>query len=147
MKSFGYAVKGIVRAVKTQQHMRIHLCFTFYVLLAGIITRLDSEQWAAVLICIGLVTAFECMNTALENACDAVDKSPNPLIGAAKDAAAGAVLICALISAVVGGIIFFRADKLRLASGFLLSHPVISTVIILLLVPWMIFIFKKHQAH
>ena len=147
MKSFGYAVKGVIYTIKTQRHMRIHLCVGFYVILAGLVTKLSTAQWAAVLICIALVTASECMNTALESACDAVSRQPHPLIGTAKDAAAGAVLICAVISAVVGGLIFFRAERIALARDFMLENPAASVVIVLLLIPWMIFIFRKRKTN
>jgi diacylglycerol kinase len=46
------------------------------------------------------------INTAIENVVDLVSPDQHPLAGKAKDAAAGAVLICAIISAVIGLLIF-----------------------------------------
>jgi diacylglycerol kinase (ATP) len=42
------------------------------------------------------------MNTALEVLADAVAPDPHPLVGRAKDAAAGAVLVAALGAAAIG---------------------------------------------
>ena len=93
--------------------MRIHLCVAIDVILAGILTKITAVEWMAVIICIGLVTALECLNTALESLCDTVHPEKSEGIRIAKDAAAGAVLCAAIASAVVGGIIFFRVDKLN----------------------------------
>jgi diacylglycerol kinase len=57
---------------------------------------------AAVLLCCGLVLASELFNSALERLADAVHPRPDPLVGAAKDAAAGAVLVSAAVAVLVG---------------------------------------------
>ena len=46
------------------------------------------------------------MNTALENAVDLVSPEQSRLAEAAKDAAAGAVLVSASVAAVIGCVIF-----------------------------------------
>lgn len=48
----------------------------------------------------------EGFNTAIEKLADRVTREQDPLIGAAKDVAAGAVLLMAVASVVVGLIIF-----------------------------------------
>ena len=58
------------------------------------------------MILIGLVIAFELINTVVEVIVDMVEPRYNPLAKVAKDTAAGAVLVMAVISAVVGLIIF-----------------------------------------
>ena len=57
---------------------------------------------AVVLLASGLVIASELLNAAFERLADAVHPSPHPLVGAAKDAAAGAVLVSAVAAALVG---------------------------------------------
>ena len=54
----------------------------------------------------GLVMALEMVNTAVEAVVDLVTEERKPLAKLAKDAAAGAVLIAAIMAAVAGMIIF-----------------------------------------
>ena len=58
------------------------------------------------LMLIGLVIAFELVNTVFEVIVDMVEPKYNPLAKVAKDTAAGAVLVMAIISALIGIIIF-----------------------------------------
>jgi len=53
-----------------------------------------------------LVWVTEALNTALEHLADVVSPEANPLVGAAKDAAAGAVLLAAIASVAIGAIVF-----------------------------------------
>ena len=122
MKSFVYAFHGFFETVRTQRNMRVHLCFAFYVILAG------------------LVTALECLNTALESLSDTVHPEKCEGIRIAKDASAGAVLGAALIAAVVGGIVFFNGQKINAALEFFETQTALSILIILTLVPLVIFV-------
>ena len=56
--------------------------------------------------CFGIVLAAEGFNTAIERFVDLVSPDFHPIAGNVKDVAAGAVLICAIASAIVGVIIF-----------------------------------------
>lgn len=143
MKSFVWAFRGIAQAVRTQRNMRVHLCFAFYVILAGIVTGISSSEWLAVLICVGTVTALECLNTALEALCDTVRPERDPGIGRAKDASAGAVLCAAIASAAVGGYIFFNAERIRAALVYFTDHPLQAAVIVLTLLPAAYFVRGK----
>ena len=58
------------------------------------------------LLLIGLVIAAEVLNTSLENFVDLVTKKQDPLAGKVKDTAAGFVMVLAILSAIVGLIIF-----------------------------------------
>ena len=55
---------------------------------------------------IGGMLSLELMNTAIERAVDLITKDYHPLAKAAKDAAAGAVFVYALLSVIIGLIIF-----------------------------------------
>lgn len=140
MKSFMYAFRGIRYVIRTERNMRIHLCFAFYVVLFGIITELSASEWAAVLICIGMVTALECLNTALEKLCDTVHPGASKGIKHAKDASAGAVLCAAIVSAVAGCFIFFRAEKICAAIDFAVCSPFVAILIILMILPLIYFV-------
>lgn len=73
----------------------------------------------AVLLCIGLVMALEMVNAAIEKLCDRLHPDKHTDIKLVKDMAAGAVLWAAIISAIVGLIIF--APKLLTKFGLWIS--------------------------
>ncbi len=75
-------------------------------MIAGIVLRIDLTEWCFLVLVTGLVFLTELFNTSLEVLGDAVDSEWNERIKKAKDYSAGAVLISALISVIIGGIIF-----------------------------------------
>lgn len=63
-------------------------------------------EWCAIVAAIGLVWAAEGLNSALEAAVDLASPEMHPLAGQAKDIAAGAVLLAATASLVIGILVF-----------------------------------------
>jgi diacylglycerol kinase (ATP) len=108
VRSFGYAIKGIMTLIGTQPHARLHLFATLLVTGAGIYLHLRRWEWAAILLCIGMVWMAEALNTAIEFLADEVTLERRDRIGKAKDVAAGGVLITALISVAVAGLVFLN---------------------------------------
>lgn len=106
LKSFVYAFKGIAFVFKTQHNAWIHLLATLLVVGLGFIFSIHQNEWIAIIICIGTVLAFETMNTSIELLCDARFPDYDKRAEIIKDTAAGAVLLVALASVVVGLIIF-----------------------------------------
>jgi diacylglycerol kinase len=104
-RSFGYAINGIKLSLK-QRNKKIQVACTFIAILLGFIFRISYGEWCAVLICTGLVLSLEMMNTALETLVDFVSPEHHEKAGKVKDIAAGSVLVAAVISAIVGVIIF-----------------------------------------
>ena len=86
--------------------MQIHCCFTAAVIFAGIFFRIGRLEWIICLLLFALVQSLELVNTALEATVDLVTEDRRPLAKLAKDAAAGAVLISATVSAIIGLMIF-----------------------------------------
>ena len=76
------------------------------VVIAGFVFHITSVEWCICLTLFGLVMALEMVNTAVEAVVDLVTKERKPLAKLAKDAAAGAVLIAAIMAAIAGMIIF-----------------------------------------
>lgn len=105
IRSFGYAFCGIVTACK-EQNFKIHLISAAIVLIAGYFTGLSRMEWFIVLILIALVFSLEMMNTAVEFVVDLASPNIHPLAKQAKDIAAGAVLVFAVFSAIIGLLIF-----------------------------------------
>ena len=63
-------------------------------------------EWIAVTIVIGAVLAAEAVNSSIEALADLVSPEYNEAIKRTKDLAAGAVLILAVMSVIVGLLIF-----------------------------------------
>ena len=145
IKSFGYAINGIITTVKSERNMRIHTAFLFYVAAGGFIAQFSLTEWVSALLCIALVIGMEFINTALERMCDEVQKGYSENIKKAKDAAAGGVLVCAVISAVIGSALFFRREKLELIWNFICENTIIFAVLVLLLPIWLVFIFRESK--
>jgi diacylglycerol kinase (ATP) len=106
LKSFAYALRGVVQLVRTQPNARVHLLATLLVCAAGVYFSLGRMEWLWLIVAIVLVWSAEAFNTALEELADAVHPEQHPGIGRAKDAAAAAVLIAALGAAVIGVLVF-----------------------------------------
>ena len=106
LRPFADALRGIGRSLLRERNLRIHLAALCYVVAAGCVAGVSPGQWAALALCCGGVIAAELFNTALEALCDALHPGRHPGIGAAKDAAAGAVLVLALASIGVAAAVF-----------------------------------------
>ena len=106
-KSFGYAFEGIFNTILHERNMQIHTAVTVLVVIFGFILHISLMEWLFCLVLFGLVLSLELVNTAIEAVVDLVTEEKKPLAKKAKDAAAGAVLISAIMAAVIGGIIFF----------------------------------------
>lgn len=106
LRSFGYAWRGIVWLVLTQGNALVHLAATVGVVGAGIYWKVTAGEWLALVLAMSTVWLAEGLNTAVEALADRISTEKDPLIGRAKDVAAGAVLIAAIAAAIVGGIVF-----------------------------------------
>ena len=106
LSSLRCGLHGIRYVVRSEQNMCVHLVVASVVLAAAWYFALQSWEWVAVLFCIGMVLALECVNTAIERIGDQVTQETTPLMRDAKDAAAAGVLIAAITAALIGLIIF-----------------------------------------
>lgn len=113
LRSFYYAMQGIIVSVREQVNLRIQIVTALGVVVLGIYFRITMKEWAILVLVIGLVLGLELMNTSIENLVDLVTKERKPLAGKIKDIAAGAVLIVSLSALIIGWLIFkpyFFAD-------------------------------------
>ncbi len=106
VRAFGCAGSGIAYAFRTQRNMRIHALVAVAALVLGVALRIDTTSWAVIIVCIAVVFAAECVNTAVESVVDLVSPEYAELAGRAKDCAAGAVLVCALGALGVAAFVF-----------------------------------------
>jgi diacylglycerol kinase len=106
IRGFGYALKGIWYASKTQLNFRVHLISALIACFLGYALHISSEEWLWIILCIGIVLIAELFNTAMEIFSDIVSPGYNEKIGHVKDICAAAVLITAATALVIGGVIF-----------------------------------------
>jgi diacylglycerol kinase len=105
-RSFRFAWNGVVYCFTTQLNFRVHLSILAVVIAAGLFFSISKTEWLAIVCCGMMVLILEMVNTALEYLCDTITTDFNPAIKIIKDIAAGAVLISALGSVVIGSMIF-----------------------------------------
>jgi diacylglycerol kinase (ATP) len=101
--SFKYAWSGVRYAFVTQRNFRIHTVMGTLAIGLGVFLQLRPVEIAVISLTSGLVMVMELLNTAIESVVDlTVKQSYHDLAKIAKDCAAGAVLISALASLLVG---------------------------------------------
>lgn len=106
LNSFKYAFMGIGLAFKTERNLKIHFSIMSLVIIMGLYFQLEMNEWLACILCFGMVISSEMMNTAMEANTDLAMPDINPKAKLAKDVSAGAVLVSAITSLIVGIIIF-----------------------------------------
>lgn len=105
-KSFCYAFEGIFTGIRKERNMKIHCLMMGCVVIAGMIFHISVIEWCICLVLFGLILSLELVNTAVEAVVDLVTEEKKPLAKIAKDTAAGAVLIAAIMAAAAGLVIF-----------------------------------------
>ncbi len=105
-RSFGHAVRGLGFVLKTQHNAWIHLVATIAVIAAGLWLDVSLQDWRWIALAVGFVWVAEIINTAFERLCDLVQPEFHVSVKAAKDVAAGAVLVAACTAVVIGCLVF-----------------------------------------
>ena len=106
INSFKYPIKGLRYAYRNEQNLAVDVGVALIVIIAGFLFRINVTEWAILTITIGLVLSLELINTSIEALVDLVTEEYHPLAKVAKDTAAAAVFVFAIISVVIGLIIF-----------------------------------------
>jgi len=102
LKSIRCAAAGVGHLIRSQQNARVHLAASAAVIGVGVAMRLSAGEWCWMLVAMGAVWVAEALNTAVELVADAVHPARHPLIGRAKDVAAGGVLLAAGMAVAIG---------------------------------------------
>ncbi len=106
LKAFKHAFNGMYYFLLHERNGRIEIGIAVVTVGLALLMGVSIAEWIAILICIALVISFEMVNSALEKLCDVVQEEYHPVIKTVKDMTAAAVLWCAIISVIVGVIIF-----------------------------------------
>lgn len=116
LTSFRFAGAGLVYAFTTQRNFRIHTFVTIALLAVSVWLKLSAVEVAILALTAAAVLALELINTAIESLVDlTVGKTYHDLAKIAKDCAAGAVLVAAIASLLVGFIIVVPPFIARIA--------------------------------
>lgn len=122
-KAFTYAFSGIVHGIMTERNIRFHLCAALTVLAFMGFYELTAAEKCVIFLCIGGVISAELINTAVENAVDLFSHEKSPAAKAAKDCAAGAVLVMSVCAAVCGIMIFWDMAVFAQIAEFFACSP------------------------
>ena len=108
IKSVGFAWKGLKTAFAEQRNLRFHLSAALTVIAAGFYFDISLVEWMVVVLTAAFVIAMELINSSVESLVNLISPQHQPLAGKIKDIAAGAVLIAAIASVIIGFLIFHK---------------------------------------
>ncbi|WP_186673473.1 diacylglycerol kinase family protein [Sporosarcina sp. BP05] len=106
IQSFVYAWNGICYGIGAERNAKVHVMAAIIVIITGFITGLSKSEWLIIIILICGMLALELMNSAVERVVDLLTTERHILAKQAKDLAAGAVLVYAIGSAIIGLMLF-----------------------------------------
>lgn len=144
-ESFKDAYQGILTAIKSERNFRVHICMMVYVIIFSVIGKVTAEDFRNFLICFGAVFSSELINTAIEKLCDEVTEERKESIRNIKDISAGAVLVAALFSAVLGLSVFLSREVFSEVVRTLIKMPLVAIAILLSLPVSCLFILRRKK--
>lgn len=146
-KAFTYAFSGIVHGIKRERNIRFHLCTAVTVIAFMGFYDLTAVEKCVIFLCIGGVISAELINTAVENAVDMYSLEKSPGAKAAKDCAAGAVLVMSVCAAVCGVVILWDRAVFAGIWEFFACRPIaaIGAAVWAAAAFWFIFGIKKKK--
>ena len=106
--SFGHAWRGFAHAFHTQRNLRIHLAAALAVYAVGLGLKVSAFELAVLTLAMAIVVVTEVLNTVVEVVVDSFTDHYHPSAKIAKDVAAGAVLVAAILAVLVGILVFGR---------------------------------------
>ena len=101
-------------AFKEERNMRIHFAFAAGVILMALWLGIERLELAVLMLVICAVISLELVNSAIERVVDLAEPNENPLAALAKQLAASAVLVVAVVAVVIGLIIFVPYLRVKL---------------------------------
>lgn len=142
--SLNCAIEGVLYAARTQKHVRNHLLVAIAVLLCALFLKVSAVEFILLAISISFVLFAELINTALEVTVDMITTEFHPLAKAAKDVAAGSVLL-SVTGALVTGYLILSSHIFPVYKELLgmIGTPVEMAAIVSLLIVIIIVIMLK----
>ncbi len=108
-ESISHAIRGLKLALSSQRNFVIEFLFGIFVLFCAIFLKFSITDICIVIVMTAIVLICELINSVIEFTLDAVYKNNySKLVEMAKDISAGMVLLSAIVSIVVGVVIFTK---------------------------------------
>lgn len=123
LKSFKNAWCGLMSPFKYEKNLRFHFVIANLIVLFAYYFGISKTEWAVLIITISMVIAAELINTAIENAVNTATLEYSDFAKKAKDTAAGAVLFIAIVSVIVGIVLFLDGEKIINTLTYIISTP------------------------
>jgi len=105
-KSVKYALKGLWMLLRSENSIKLQFGIGIALTFLGFSMNISTSEWTAQFLAIGLVMVAEGLNTSVEKIANFIHPEYHEKIGEIKDIAAGAVAIAALVSFVIGFLIY-----------------------------------------
>ena len=106
IQSIGHAFYGFYTALKSEASLKIQTTMGLIAIGLGFYLNINTTEWILVILSISAVLTTETINSSIEELADRVTLEKDPMIKKVKDMAAGAVLITAIASIIIGCLIF-----------------------------------------
>jgi len=105
-RSFVYALRGVIRAMRTEPNFQLHILATSFVIGLMVIFPVERFEVLILLMAIVAVLILELVNIAIERLVDIMKPRLHFYAGVVKDVTAASVLIASLGALVIGLCIF-----------------------------------------
>jgi diacylglycerol kinase len=106
VKALGDAFRGLKFVFREEPNSIPYAALTACIIGLGFYREIDRHGWEILFLAGGLLWGLEAINSAVERLADAVTLEHDPMIGKAKDIAAGAVQIGAAFALVAVVLVF-----------------------------------------
>jgi diacylglycerol kinase len=107
-KSFFNAFRGVFLMIKSERNFQLEILAFFVNLFLIFYLKLSTIDTILVLMVSFGVLSAEIFNTAIEKICDIIQPEFDKRIGFIKDIAAGAVILMAVLSVIVGILVYWK---------------------------------------
>ncbi len=138
--SFLAAIKGIIYAIFHESHLRFHIVIAGYILYFSGFYNFTRAEFILLIITIMSVISLEMINTSIERTVDLASPDYNNTAGAAKDIAAGAVLVACIFAVIIGFILFFDTDVISEIINYFVATPLNFVILIISIVLSVLFV-------
>ena len=105
-QSLKNALNGIKFVWKYGSNIKVQVVFVILAIILGLILKISLTEFAILVLTIFIVLICEVLNTAIEKVVDLYTLEYNEIAKIVKDVAAGAVTISAVMSVIIGIILF-----------------------------------------
>jgi len=106
IKSFSFAIEGLKTAFGQEVNFKAHAIIALVAIVMGIFLQLNYLEWSILFLTIALVIILELINTSVEAIVNLVEPEIKEQAKIAKDVSAAAVMIAAVVSIIVGLLLF-----------------------------------------